>query len=98
MLVDNFTVSQAPLSNNEFVANNFVVAPNPADKVVTISNIDNVNISEINIVDLNGRIVKNEIISNLNNIELNIADLTSGVYLMNIKTAIGIISKKIVKQ
>lgn len=98
LLVDNFTVSQAPLSNKEFEVNNFVVAPNPADKIVTISNINNVNISEINIVDINGRVVKNEVIGNLNNIELNIADLTSGVYLMNIKTASGIISKKIVKQ
>jgi Secretion system C-terminal sorting domain len=85
------------LANDTFLNNSLSISPNPADKYINVSNTDNINISEINITDLNGRIVKSQKISNVSNIEINVADLTTGMYLMNINTEKGIVTKKIMK-
>jgi hypothetical protein len=85
------------INSNEISNNTFSISPNPADKFINVSNNENINISEINITDLNGRIVKSQKISNVSNIEINVADLTTGMYLMNINTEKGIVTKKIMK-
>ena len=83
--------------SNEIVSNSFSISPNPANDLVKISNTDNINVNEITITDLNGRIVKTTNFKNVSNIEVNVADLTSGVYFMNINSDKGIITKKIMK-
>ena len=47
--------------------------------------------------DINGRIVKETATNSVTNYNLNISDLNSGIYFMKIKTAEGILDKKIIK-
>ena len=76
----------------------FSISPNPANEIIKISNNMNININSISITDLNGRIVKTEKVSNVANIEINVSDLTTGMYLMNINSDKGIVTKKIMKK
>jgi hypothetical protein len=79
------------------VASNFSVSPNPANDFITVSNSDNILVSGISITDLNGRVVKQNSYENVSNIQVNVSDLSSGVYMMNITSEKGSITKKIVK-
>ncbi len=96
LIVDNFSVTQT-LSVDEFLNSNFSVSPNPAKDLITISNTENISVNSISITDLNGRIVKQNTYSNETNVQVNISDLSSGVYMMNITSAEGSVTKKIIK-
>ncbi len=89
--------ASAPLATDRFLSNIFSISPNPANDLVKISNTDNININEISITDLNGRIVKTATYKNVSNIEINVADLTTGLYFLNINSDKGIVTKKIMK-
>lgn len=75
----------------------FAVFPNPATNVVNITN-DNTKIKQVTMTDLNGRVVKQASFDNLSKVELNIAELATGVYMMNIQSEAGDVTKKIIKQ
>jgi hypothetical protein len=100
---DNFvaraSASDSLLGLNSAVSNEtFLVYPNPVNNVVNIllsSNTLDVEINKVTISDVNGRIVK-EFNTNLN--QLDVQDLNAGVYFLNIETASGKATKKIVKQ
>ncbi len=74
----------------------FSVYPNPANDLVTISNTTNAIISNVEMTDLNGRIVKNTSL-NATEGQINISDLSSGVYLMKVSSDQGSTTKKIIK-
>ena len=103
LLLDNFKIKASStdtlLAVDEVVIseNAFAVYPNPASNVINVSN-ENYKITSVSISDLNGRIVKQSAFDNLSKVELNVSDLSSGVYMMNIKSAQGEVTKKIVKQ
>ncbi|MEO8516712.1 MAG: T9SS type A sorting domain-containing protein [Flavobacterium sp.] len=97
LIVDNFTVTQV-LSAKDFLFSKISVFPNPATNVVNISNADNLDITKVEMVDINGRVIKAVTPKTMSNIEINISDLTSGVYFMNIKTNEGMTTKKIIKE
>lgn len=84
------------LSNNEVVANSFNVYPNPANNVVTISNTTDALISAASIVDMNGRVVKTQKVANVTEAQINVSDLAKGVYMMNVSSDKGNITKKLV--
>jgi hypothetical protein len=96
VILDNFSVTQT-LSNNDFLAANLSVYPNPASSVVNISNTLNAVVNTVEIADLNGRVVKT---LNVNNTEaqISISDLAAGVYMLKVSTDQGTATKKIVKQ
>ena len=96
LIVDTFSVSQT-LSLDEFLNSNFSVSPNPANDFITVSNADNISVTAISITDLNGRVVKQNSYSNVTNVQVNVSDLASGVYMMNITSDKGSITKKIIK-
>ncbi|GEP51817.1 hypothetical protein FNO01nite_24890 [Flavobacterium noncentrifugens] len=77
-------------------ATSFVVSPNPATSLITVSN-EKSPITNVSITDLNGRIVKENAVNNLSKVDMNISDLSAGVYMMNIKSNEGTATKKIVK-
>lgn len=98
-MVDNFKVTATSvLSTTNFSANQFAVSPNPAADFIAVSNTENIKINAISITDLNGRVVKQINYSNVSDIQVNITDLTSGMYMMNINSENGIVTKKIVKK
>jgi hypothetical protein len=91
--VDTFSVER-PLSTEDFFKTNFAVYPNPANDVINISNVNQLEITNAVITDINGRIVKN-IQSVTQNI--NISSLNAGIYFLKISTASGDGVTKIVK-
>ena len=96
LIVDTFAVSQV-LSTTEFLNSKFSVSPNPANDFISVTNSDNILVSGISITDLNGRVVKLNSYTNVSDIQLNVTDLASGMYMMNIKSDKGSVTKKIVK-
>ncbi|UPT70734.1 MAG: T9SS type A sorting domain-containing protein [Flavobacterium sp. JAD_PAG50586_2] len=84
------------LSNNEVVANSFNVSPNPASSLVTISNTTDALINSASIVDMNGRVVKNLKVANLTETQINVSDLAKGVYMINVSSDKGNVTKKLV--
>ena len=103
ILIDNFvtrfSATDTLLQNDTFdvATTNFSVSPNPANDFVTISNSENISVNSISMTDLNGRVVKQNSYSNVSEVQVNISDLASGVYMMNIKSDKGSVTKKIIK-
>ena len=77
--------------------NEISIYPNPAATEISVSNKNQIGISEIIITDFNGRIIKQITFDNLLNVQVNIAGLSSGIYLMKIDSQQGTITKKIIK-
>lgn len=92
--VDDFKVTTTGLKTSDFFKNNFTVYPNPANDVINVSNLGNLEITKASITDVNGRIVK-EVNSSFDSI--NISELNAGVYLLKINTLEGSGTTKIVK-
>ena len=97
LMVDDFKVTTTGLGINEAFAKKFNTYPNPATNVVTISNNDNILLTNVAINDINGRTIKTVAVSNLSEVELNVSDLSAGVYFMNVSTDSGIAVKKFIK-
>lgn len=97
-MVDDFKVTTAAVASTQsFFANNFSIYPNPANNILNLSVKNGLSVNEITMVDINGRTVKT-----INNafdpeMEINVSDLTSGVYMINVKTYEGIATSKFVK-
>ena len=68
----------------------FSLYPNPADEFIYI-NSNNINIDEVNIYDLNGRIISNKKV--VNN-RINLDNISKGVYFVEIN---GIVKKLLKK-
>lgn len=96
LIVDTFSVSQT-LKNTEFLDSKLSVSPNPANDFISVTNSDNILVSGISITDLNGRVVKLNSYTNVSDIQLNVSDLASGMYMLNITSDKGSVTKKIVK-
>ena len=96
-MVDDFKVTSSNLKTDEFFSNKFSTYPNPAKETVTISNSDNILLTDVNITDINGRTVKTFKVNNLSEVQFNVTELTAGVYFMNITTDSGKAVKKFIK-
>lgn len=98
---DGFTVKATPqenlLSTGNIQVNKFSVYPNPSNGLVTISNDLNSALTSVSFADLNGRTVKTVELNGDASAQVNISDLAAGVYMMNISSDRGTITKKIVK-
>jgi len=73
----------------------FSIYPNPTKNTVSIDLKDN-NKAEITIYDLNGRVIKSQIIKSKE--KINMSELANGIYLIKIITNGEIITKRVVKQ
>nr|WP_322624759.1 choice-of-anchor J domain-containing protein [uncultured Flavobacterium sp.] len=81
------------VADNKFTS--LTLSPNPTNSVVNIANAGLV--SNVSVVDLNGRVVKSSSFANVENPQVNISDLANGVYMMTINSDKGAVTKKIVK-
>lgn len=86
------------LNNDTFLTNKINVFPNPVIDIVNISNNENVKMTKIEILDTSGKIIKILYPENFESIKFNMSDLSSGIYLLKIKSESGNISKKIIKK
>ena len=90
-----FGINAATLSNTNFDSSEFSVYPNPANDIVTISS-SSIALNNVEMTDLNGRVVKNLNLGGVSNSEISIADLATGIYLLKINSNNGTITKKLV--
>jgi len=82
------------LSDSDIVLKSFKMYPNPVEDVLHFS-IQNNAIQYVRLIDFNGKVL----LETYEKIEqLNLANYTSGMYLLQIKTELGAISKKIIKR
>lgn len=85
------------LKTAAFNASKFSTYPNPVSDNVTISNNDNILLTDVNITDINGRTVKSLKVNNLSEVQMNVSELGAGVYFMNVMTDSGKVVKKFIK-
>ena len=83
------------LSINENQLNTVSIYPNPVNDVISLSSVQSFN--KVQVLDLNGRIMKRTTFENVSSTSLNVSDLASGVYFLNISTDSGSVSKKFMK-
>jgi len=93
--IDAFSVDRT-LATQDFFASNFEVYPNPASNVLNIDSKGNVALTQLQLTDINGRIVKDVKATNVSN-QINISDLNAGVYFLKATSAQGVGTTKIVK-
>ena len=94
VFIDNLVITNLA-GVNDNVISNLSVFPNPANDVVNVT-VD-AAISNITVTDLNGRTVKNTKFAGVSEASVNVSDLSAGVYMMNIASDKGSVTKKIVK-
>jgi hypothetical protein len=92
--VDDLVI-ESTASSESFNSNVFSIYPNPTTSVLNISNNNNVEIKNISVTDINGRIVKSQAGSLT---QINVSDLNAGVYFVTIEAAEGKTTKKFIKQ
>ena len=85
------------LSTSDFLSTKFAVYPNPANDIINFSNEDNAIVSSVEILDLNGRVVKSVKV-NATQGQISVSDLATGLYMMKISTDQGVATKKIIKE
>lgn len=93
---DTFSFTTAPLSTEEFLKQQLKIYPIPASDIVSFSN-NQEDISKIEIIDLNGRIVKQIIPTDNRNSRINIAEIKEGVYAVRATTSKGVTTQKLIK-
>jgi len=94
--IDTFSVER-PLSTEGFFASNYAVSPNPASSVLNINAKTGAALSNIQLSDVNGRIVKTINAGNVSETQINISDLNSGIYFLKISSDLGVGTSKIIK-
>ncbi|MFT4851397.1 MAG: hypothetical protein ACI83B_003963, partial [Sediminicola sp.] len=72
--------------------------PNPASDVINISNNLNVELEDITIYDINGRVVIQHVVTDSSIPQvINVSELSSGIYMVQIKSAQAHTIKRIIK-
>lgn len=94
--MDTFSVDR-PLSTQGFFASNYAVSPNPASSVLNINAKTGAALNNIELTDVNGRIVKTMNAGNVSETQINISDLNAGVYFLKISSDLGVGTSKIIK-
>lgn len=74
--------------------NTVSVMPNPATNVVRITFNENKNTS-IQVIDLNGKVVKSNTVNSVNQTELNVSDLAEGLYIVKVTNDNGVATTKL---
>jgi hypothetical protein len=85
------------LGVKDVLASSFRTFPNPVNNVITISNDQNILLTDVRVTDVNGRTIKTINANNTAELQINLSDLTSGVYFLNINSDSGNAVKRIVK-
>lgn len=81
-------VANATLGANEFEVASFIMYPNPAQGIVSITLPNGVNEGTVKIYDILGKVVVNKTI-NTNNQSVDISNLVSGSYMVVLRTDYG---------
>lgn len=92
MRLDTFNFTSV-LGTNNFLSSNLSVYPNPTKDIIYVNNNLNAVVNSIEMSDLNGRVVKTQIINAAEG-QVSISDLAAGVYMMKVITDQGTADRK----
>ena len=81
------------LSQEEFLKDAITIYPNPVSNVLNIKNAG-IEIENVNIYDLNGRLIKR---IQIDHNQIDVSQLPKGIYILEIETPVGILREKLVK-
>jgi glucose/arabinose dehydrogenase len=81
-----YKIIDSSLGTNRFISSSFKIYPNPSKIEIYIEKTDDNFPVEITIFDLNGKKLWNQKTENISKNSINTSFLSSGLYLMNIKT------------
>ena len=81
------------LSVNDNILSQLSVYPNPTNDIVTVKMPSNIEVVSMKLFDVLGNLV----LKNANTSRLDVSNLSSGLYLLDITTTAGSVSKKIVR-
>ena len=80
------------------IKNKVAIYPNPAEDQLNILNPAGIKVSKIEITTIDGKILKTVSPSLNNNLQtIDISEIPSGIYLIQVSTQSGIVSKKLLK-
>ena len=96
--IDDFSVSAVTLATENFFTSNYAAYPNPASTVLNISSKNTTVFNQVQLTDINGRIVKTLNTEGVSNTQINIADLNAGVYFLKVTSNQGTGTTKIIKK
>jgi serine protease AprX len=85
------------LSAIDFNLNKINIHPNPTTDKLFV-NTSNVAVTQYEVFDLQGRLVKSDKVNNLTNFSIELNDINAGMYLVQIHSSNGISSHKIIKK
>jgi hypothetical protein len=95
--VDDFKVTTTLMAVDNFFTRNFAVYPNPATTMLNINSKTNTGMNQVQITDINGRIVRQMEAQGITQAQLNVSDLTSGVYFIKVQSDLGSGTTKFIK-
>lgn len=72
------------LSTDEFASNNFSIFPNPSNGLISINMTASLGEGQVQIIDLNGRVVFSQDMLLEGTLNVNASDLSQGVYLIQV--------------
>ena len=86
--------SSGSTSSKNLTKSDLNIYPNPANNVISISNLDNFDFLQIK--DLLGKVVYKKSISKVNNTTIDVQGFSTGTYLLNLEGSFTSVSRKIV--
>jgi hypothetical protein len=94
---DNVVITGV-LNTDSFFSQNFSIYPNPIESVVNLNSKNGNQINKVQILDLNGRLIKEVTPSGLSEIQVNVSNLNAGVYFVKVQSDLGVGTSKIIKK
>ena len=94
-----YKIVDTSLATNDFTANGFSLYPNPATSSFVIHNTNGVQLKQVELFDLTGKLLLQQSLRQADDQKLNVELLQSGIYLVSIEGVSGVIytTKLVVK-
>jgi hypothetical protein len=96
--IDTFSVDRPIASTQAFFTSNFSIQPNPVNDVFNLTAKNGVSLENVQVIDVNGRVVNTTNVSDSDSVQINVSDLTAGVYFVKVQSDLGVGTSKIIKK
>lgn len=96
--IDTFSVDRPLASTQAFFTSNFSIQPNPVNDIFSLTAKNGVSLQNVQVIDINGRVVNETNVSDSDSVQINVSDLTAGVYFVKVQSDLGVGTSKIIKK